>query len=149
MLLFSSICLVIVGLLMGFPILSSALVFCVVYVWCQINKDIIVNFWFGVQVKVRFPSRKSLLCMYIIFLISPHRLCTSLGSYSSFSLFSEQSKLLDSLSLHYVSSLPPSPSNSWASMLMGIVVGHLYFFLTMKYPQEYGGRHFLNTPQIL
>jgi hypothetical protein len=34
-------------------------------------------------------------------------------------------------------------------MLMGIVVGHLYFFLAMKYPQEYGGSSLLFTPQIL
>lgn len=52
MLLFNAVSLVVIGLFMGFPILSSALVFSVVYVWCQINKDIIVNFWFGVQVKV-------------------------------------------------------------------------------------------------
>lgn len=52
MLLFNALCLLAMGLFMGFPILSSALVFSVVYVWCQINKDIIVNFWFGVQVKV-------------------------------------------------------------------------------------------------
>lgn len=72
MLLFNSICLVIVGLLMGFPILSSALVFCVVYVWCQINKDVIVNFWFGVQVKVRFPSRKIFVVhVHHIFNFSP------------------------------------------------------------------------------
>ena len=38
---------------------------------------------------------------------------------------------------------------SWVSMLMGIVVGHLYFFLTMKYPQEYGGAQLISTPQIL
>jgi derlin-1 len=49
---FNSICLLVVGFFMGFPVLSSALVFSVLYVWCQINKDVIVNFWFGVQVKV-------------------------------------------------------------------------------------------------
>ena len=34
-------------------------------------------------------------------------------------------------------------------MLLGIVVGHLYFFLTMKYPQEFGGRSLISTPQFL
>lgn len=106
MLLFNALCLLAMGLFMGFPILSSALVFSVVYVWCQINKDIIVNFWFGVQVKAMyFPW-----VLFFFFFI--------LGA-------------------------------DWASMLMGIVVGHLYFFLTMKYPQEYGGRRFISTPQIL
>jgi len=52
MLLFNVVCLLVLGLFLGFPILSSALVFSVVYVWCQINKDVIVTFWFGVQVKV-------------------------------------------------------------------------------------------------
>ena len=33
-------------------VLSSALIFSALYVWCQINKDVIVQFWFGVQVKV-------------------------------------------------------------------------------------------------
>ena len=33
--------------------------------------------------------------------------------------------------------------------LVGIVVGHLYFFLAMQYPQEFGGPMLLNTPQIL
>lgn len=106
MLLFNAVSLVVIGLFMGFPILSSALVFSVVYVWCQINKDIIVNFWFGVQVKAMyFPW-----VLFFFFFI--------LGA-------------------------------DWASMLMGIVVGHLYFFLAMKYPQEYGGRSILFTPQIL
>ena len=33
--------------------------------------------------------------------------------------------------------------------LVGIVVGHLYFFLAMQYPQEFGGPTLLTTPQIL
>ena len=32
--------------------------------------------------------------------------------------------------------------------LMGIFVGHLYFFLMFKYPQDFGGRSFLSTPQV-
>ena len=33
--------------------------------------------------------------------------------------------------------------------LIGILVGHLYFFLKFKYPQEFGGADLLKTPQIL
>ena len=33
--------------------------------------------------------------------------------------------------------------------LVGILIGHLYFFLTFKYPQDYGGISLLQTPQIL
>ena len=38
---------------------------------------------------------------------------------------------------------------SWMGMLLGIVVGHLYFFITMKYPQEFGGRQLIHTPQFM
>lgn len=33
--------------------------------------------------------------------------------------------------------------------LVGIIVGHLYFFLMFKYPQEMGGPQLIQTPQIL
>lgn len=33
--------------------------------------------------------------------------------------------------------------------LVGILVGHLYFFLKFKYPQEFGGPNLLSTPAIL
>lgn len=33
--------------------------------------------------------------------------------------------------------------------LLGILVGHLYFFLAFKYPQDFGGRSFLQTPEFL
>lgn len=32
---------------------------------------------------------------------------------------------------------------------MGIAVGHLYFFLMFKYPQDYNGVQLLRTPDIL
>ncbi|CAI8052819.1 Derlin-1 [Geodia barretti] len=106
MLLFNCLCLVIVGVFMGLFILSSALVFSSLYIWCQINRDVIVQFWFGVKVKAMyFPW-----VLFLFFFI--------LGA-------------------------------DWVAMLLGIVVGHLYFFLTMKYPQEFGGRKLISTPQFL
>lgn len=33
--------------------------------------------------------------------------------------------------------------------LLGIFVGHMYFFLMFKYPQELGGPTLLQTPAIL
>lgn len=33
--------------------------------------------------------------------------------------------------------------------LVGILTGHLYFFLKFKYPQEFGGPNLLGTPSIL
>ena len=33
--------------------------------------------------------------------------------------------------------------------LSGIVVGHLYYFLVFKYPQDFGGAYLLQTPSFL
>ena len=33
-------------------LLMDPLVLSVLYVWCQVNKDMIVQFWFGMQFKV-------------------------------------------------------------------------------------------------
>jgi len=33
--------------------------------------------------------------------------------------------------------------------LLGILVGHVFFFLMYKYPQDFGGAQFISTPQIL
>lgn len=33
--------------------------------------------------------------------------------------------------------------------LIGILIGHTYFFLAFKYPQEHGGASYLQTPQFL
>ena len=33
--------------------------------------------------------------------------------------------------------------------LCGIVIGHLYFFLVFKYPQDFGGAEILRTPSFL
>ncbi len=35
------------------------------------------------------------------------------------------------------------------SELIGIVVGHAYFFLRYKYPQEFGGASYLETPNFM
>jgi len=33
--------------------------------------------------------------------------------------------------------------------LIGILVGHLYFFMKYQYPEQYGGAPMLTTPQIV
>jgi len=33
--------------------------------------------------------------------------------------------------------------------LIGILIGHLYFFLMFKYPQDFGGPSLLSTPEFL
>ena len=61
MLIFNSICLVIISLFLGLMVLSPSLIFSVLYIWCQINRDGIVTFWFGIQVKVRTLSAEMLI----------------------------------------------------------------------------------------
>lgn len=77
----------------------------VLYVWCQLNKDVIVNFWFGTRFKA----------MYLPWVLLAFNFILSGAMFS----------------------------------LVGIVVGHLYFFLKFKYPQELGGASWLETPGIL
>ena len=33
--------------------------------------------------------------------------------------------------------------------LCGILIGHMYFFLMFKYPQDFGGPSLLSTPDFL
>lgn len=106
MLIFNSICLVIISLFLGLMVLSPSLIFSVLYVWCQINRDGIVTFWFGIQVKAMYFPWVLFLFFFIL-------------------------------------------GQNWMGMLLGIVVGHLYFFITMKYPQEFGGRQLIQTPQFM
>lgn len=106
MLLFNWICCVIIGFLADFPYLMDPMVLSVLYIWCQLNKDTIVSFWFGTQFKA----------MYLPWVLLLFNLVIAGGGTMEF---------------------------------VGIVVGHLYFFLAMQYPQEFGGPMWLNTPQIL
>lgn len=106
LLIFNWLCCVIVGIIAGFPFLMDPMVLSVLYVWCQLNKDTIVNFWFGTQFKA----------MYLPWVLLGFNLILSNGEMFS---------------------------------VVGIVVGHLYFFLKFKYPQELGGGSYLNTPRFL
>ena len=42
-------CSVIVSIALGIPYLMDPMVMSVLYVWCQINRDEVVVFWFGVR----------------------------------------------------------------------------------------------------
>ena len=44
----------IVALFMGIQVLMDPMVMAMMYVWCQLNKDTIVNFWFGTQFKAMY-----------------------------------------------------------------------------------------------
>lgn len=91
---------------MNIMFLMDPLVLSVLYVWCQLNKDVIVNFWFGTQFKA----------MYLPWVLLGFNVVIAGGGVME---------------------------------LIGILVGHLYFFLMFKYPQDFGGPSLLSTPQFL
>lgn len=78
----------------------------VLYVWCQLNKDVVVSFWFGTRFKA----------MYLPWVLLAFNMIVSGGG------------ILE---------------------IIGILVGHLYFFLMFKYPRDFGGPALLQTPSIL
>lgn len=82
------------------------MVLSVLYIWCQLNKDQIVQFWFGSQFRA----------MYLPWILI------------GFNLILRGNVMAE---------------------LIGILVGHSYYFVMFKYPQDFGGRTFFTTPQIL
>jgi len=106
MLMFNWLCLVVIGFLVPFYLLMDPLIISVLYIWCQMNRDQVVQFWFGTQFKA----------MYLPWVLVAFNMIIMGGGMME---------------------------------LLGIVVGHLYFFLVFKYPQEFGGPQFLNTPSLL
>ncbi|XP_052818817.1 derlin-1-like [Mya arenaria] len=106
MLLFNWICLVIIGFVGEVMLLMDPMILSVLYVWCQLNKDTIVSFWFGTRFKA----------MYLPWVLLAFNMIIGGGGFSE---------------------------------LLGIIVGHLYFFLMFKYPQDFGGVRLINTPQFL
>lgn len=85
--------------------LMDPMVMSVIYVYCMINQDQIVSFWFGTRFKAR---------------------------YLPWALFGVNFLL----------------GGGGISELVGIIVGHLYYFVMMKYPADQGVT-LLQTPQIL
>ena len=54
MLIFNWLLSTIVALFMAIPMLMDPMVMSMMYVWCQLNKDTIVTFWFGTQFKAMY-----------------------------------------------------------------------------------------------
>lgn len=54
MLLFNWMLAIVVALFLNIPMLMDPMVMSILYVWCQLNKDAIVNFWFGTQFKAMY-----------------------------------------------------------------------------------------------
>lgn len=54
LLIFNWLCCVIVGLFTSLPVLMDPMVLSVLYVWCQLNREVIVTFWFGSRFKAMY-----------------------------------------------------------------------------------------------
>ncbi|CAF0733771.1 unnamed protein product [Adineta steineri] len=100
------LCNIIVLFILRIPGSMGSMVMCVVYIWCQLNKEVIVSFWFGTQFKAMYIPWAILLFNWIVHKTFQEDLC-------------------------------------------GIVIGHLYYFLVFKYPQDFDGVRLLNTPKFL
>jgi len=94
------------GLFMNMMVLMDPIVMSVLYIWCNLNKDTIVSFWFGTQFRA----------MYLPWVLFLFNMVISGGGTQE---------------------------------LIGIIVGHIYFFLKFQYPQQYGGASLISTPQFL
>jgi len=106
LLLFNWVMCLIAGIFMNMLVLMDPMVLSVLYIWCNLNKDTIVSFWFGTQFKA----------MYLPWVLFGFNLILSGGGMSE---------------------------------LIGILVGHLYFFLKFEYPAQHGGPSLLTTPAFL
>jgi len=85
--------------------LMDPMIMSVIYVYCMLNQDQIVSFWFGTRFKAR---------------------------YLPWALFGVNFML----------------GGAGLFELVGIIVGHLYYFVMLKYPAEQGVT-LLQTPQFL
>jgi len=106
MLTFNWFSIAVVSYFMNIMLLMDPMVMSVLYVWCQLNKDVTVNFWFGTQFKAYLLPWVLLAFNVVI-------------------------------------------NGGGISELIGIICGHLYYFLTIKYPEENGGGPLISTPSIL
>ncbi|CAK8682423.1 unnamed protein product [Clavelina lepadiformis] len=106
LILFNWVTAVLLALALDIKILFEMLVFSVLYIWCQVNRDQIVSFWFGTRFKAA----------YLPWVLFAFNMIIRGGGMNE---------------------------------LFGIFIGHMYFFLKFKYPIDFGGRSFLETPQIL
>ena len=66
LLMFNWLCLVVICLILDFPLLFDPMVMSVLYIWCQLNRDTIVQFWFGTQFKVQKVFYSNLWCIDIM-----------------------------------------------------------------------------------
>ena len=125
MFLFGTLVMLAAGALLGYPFLGHGLVFMVLYVWSRRNAEAQLSFW-GASAPPRPPPRLAAL--------------TSAAAAG-----------LPMQGVHLpwaMMTLSLLMGNSIVMDIMGILTGHLYFFLVDAAPAAYG-KHLLFTPQFL
>merc|ERR1719334_182480 len=98
--------LIVGGVFMQMMVVFEIPIIACLYVWCNLNKDTSVRFFFGVTLKAQYL---------------PWVLCL-------FNMIVKGGGMME---------------------LIGIFVGHVYFFLKFRYAQDFGGPDVLKTPQWL
>lgn len=155
------------------------LIMSVLYVWAQLNRDMIVSFWFG----TRFKVFNTLLLdgMFLWYTdvfecstLKPVHVHSNTGllpplGHSGVQLYHRwlvrtflpthihvqisviwcRCCITMSHRSHLIIVTITVSFLSVVNELIGNLVGHLYFFLMFKYPMDLGGRSFLSTPQFL
>jgi len=106
MLIFNWICILIIAFFTDMLYILMDPMILSMYIWCQLNRDVVVSFWFGTKFQA----------MYLPWVLVAFNMIIRGGGLGE---------------------------------LIGIAVGHLYFFLMFKYPQEANGTRLISTPSIL
>jgi len=99
-------CTIVVGILMSMQVIFKVSIIAVIYIWCNLNKDVIVPFYFGLKVPAQYLPW--VLCIFSMIV-----------------------------------------AGSGMSELVGIFVGHIYYFFKFRYAQDFGGPDLMETPQWL
>ena len=115
-----NIFLVIIGLLMSMPVLFIPPIIACIYVWCNLYK--------GTSFLKFYPPKTTFSDVIVSF------------------FFGLKFKAIYLLWMLMVFGL--IVANDGFNELLGIFIGHTYYFLKFRYPTEFGGPNLLETPQV-
>lgn len=147
---------VLVGLVPLAPIFTRNLTFYVLYVWGRKNPTTEANVWAGIRVKGMYLPFAYLVlngeesCSYLRARILPGESNYWTGILYLFFASIQHSVSITSISFSRLSPflLPVLMGNPYFDILVGIALGHAFYFLVDVYPLVYG-RDVLHTPQFL
>lgn len=106
MLIFNWFALMWLAVFMNLYLLMDPLILSVLYVWCNLNPEVIVSFWFGTKFQAQYLPWVLLGFNFLL-------------------------------------------GNGGFYEILGIVVGHIYFYIKYKYPAANDGVQLFETPPIL